>query len=132
MPPPAPPKELPAPPPSTPSLQRQPVLQPPRTFPPPAEPPPASTAARYTGPSSGLLQWSGKLDKNVEVTIDGASASTGTLTGSLPGVPVILETDLTNVGFAEMPGPSNGWKKLKLRSKKNQNIVVSIRWKVLN
>ena len=87
---------------------------------------PATTAARYTGPSSGMLMWLGKLDKNGVVTIEGNKASAGTLTGSLPGVPVTLETDLTNIGFAEMPSPSNGWKKVSLRSKK------SLRWKVLD
>jgi hypothetical protein len=127
-------------PPSQPVEERQPILRPERSYPPapvtPAQPqttaPPASTAARYTGPSSGMLMWSGKLDRNSVVTIDGSSASTGTLTGSLPGVPVTLETDLTNVGFAEMPSPSNGWKKVSLRSKKSQNIVVNIRWRVID
>ncbi len=120
--------------------QRQPILQPERSY--PAAPvtaspqqssaAPATTANRYTGPSSGMLMWLGKLDKNGVVTIEGNKASAGTLTGSLPGVPVTLETDLTNIGFAEMPSPSNGWKKVSLRSKKSQNIVISIRWKVLD
>jgi hypothetical protein len=79
-----------------------------------------------------MLMWSGKLDRNAVVTIDGSSVTTGTLTGSLPGVPVTLETDLTNIGFAEMPSPSNGWKKVSLRSKKSQNIVVNIRWRVID
>jgi len=79
-----------------------------------------------------MLMWLGKLNKDGVVTIEGNRASTGTLTGSLPGVPVTLETDLTNIGFAEMPGPSNGWKRVSLRSKKSQNIVISIRWKVLD
>jgi hypothetical protein len=140
-----PPRQEPtAPPPPTrtpvPVEQRQPILQPERSY--PAAPvttapqqssaPPSSTAARYTGPSSGMLMWLGKLDKNGVVTIEGNKASAGTLTGSLPGVPVTLETDLTNIGFAEMPSPSNGWKKVSLRSKKSQNIVISIRWKVLD
>ena len=133
------------PPPSRPAPQpveeRQPILRPERSYPPapvtPATPqtataPPASTAARYTGPSSGMLMWSGKLDRNAVVTIDGSSASTGTLRGTLPGVPVTLETDLTNIGFAEMPSPSNGWKKVSLRSKKSQNIVINIRWRVID
>lgn len=127
-------------PPAQPVEERQPILRPERSYPPapvtqtPSQPasPPASTAARYTGPSSGMLMWSGKLDRNAVVTIDGSSASAGTLTGSLPGVPVTLETDLTNIGFAEMPSPSNGWRKVSLRSKKSQNIVVNIRWRVID
>lgn len=135
-PPPAPPTR----PPAQPVEERQPILRPERSYPPApvtqapqqSTAPPASTAARYTGPSSGMLMWSGKLDRNAVVTIDGSSASSGTLTGTLPGVPVTIETDLTNIGFAETPSPSNGWKRLGLRSKKNQNIVVNIRWRVID
>lgn len=132
-------------PPATSQPARQASPQQERSFPPaPVTQPPSQTAApaapaattssptRYSGPSSGMLMWLGKLDKNGVVTIEGNKASTGTLTGALPGVPVTLETDLTNVGFAEMPGPSNGWKRVALRSKKSQNIVISIRWKVLD
>lgn len=127
-------------PPSQPVEERQPILRPERSYPPApvtqtapqTTTPPASTAARYTGPSSGMLMWSGKLDKNAVVTINGSSASSGTLTGALPGVPVTIETDLTNIGFAETPSPSNGWKKVSLRSKKSQNIVVNIRWRVID
>lgn len=126
-------------PPAQPVEERQPILRPERSYPPapvtqapPSTAPPASTAARYTGPSSGMLMWSGKLDRNAVVTIDGNGASSGTLTGTLPGVPVTIETDLTNIGFAEMPSPSNGWKKVSLRSKKSQNIVVNIRWRVID
>lgn len=127
-------------PPSQPVEERQPILRPERSYPPApvtqtapqTTAPPASTAARYTGPSSGMLMWSGKLDKNAVVTINGSSASSGTLTGALPGVPVTIETDLTNIGFAETPSPSNGWKKVSLRSKKSQNIVVNIRWRVID
>lgn len=136
----APPSAPPPRPPAQPVEDRQPILRPERTYPPapvtqtPSQTavPPAATAARYTGPSSGMLMWSGKLDKNAVVTINGSSASSGTLTGTLPGVPVTIETDLTNIGFAETPSPSNGWKKVSLRSKKNQNIVVNIRWRVID
>lgn len=115
------------------SFPPAPVTQtPPQAAAPSVSTPAASSASRYTGPTSGMLMWLGKLDKNGVVTIEGNHASAGTLTGALPGVPVTLETDLTNIGFAEMPGPSNGWKKVSLRSKKSQNIVISIRWKVLN
>jgi hypothetical protein len=136
----APASTPPSRPPAQPVEERQPILRPERSYPPApvtqtptqSAAPSATTAARYTGPSSGMLMWSGKLDRNAVVTIDGSSVTTGTLTGSLPGVPVTLETDLTNIGFAEMPSPSNGWKKVSLRSKKSQNIVVNIRWRVID
>lgn len=93
--------------------------------------PAAAAAARYSGPASGTLIWSGPLKKDSVVTIDGAQASAGTVQGALPGVPVTIETDFEDVGFAEMPGPSNGWKKVGIRGRKNQNVVVTMRWKVI-
>jgi hypothetical protein len=89
------------------------------------------TPPRYTGPSSGLIIWSGPLRRDTLITIEGDRASAGTLQGALPGVPVLIETDFKDVGFAEMPGPSNGWKRLSFRGTRNQNVVVTLRWRVL-
>ena len=115
--------------------QRTPVFraepEPPARQPEFATRPAASTAARYTGPTSGMVIWSGPLRKDGVITIDGGQASAGTVQGGLPGVPVMLETDNKDVGFAEMPGPSNGWKKVGIRGRKNQNVVVTLRWKVV-
>jgi hypothetical protein len=36
------------------------------------------------------------------------------------------------VGFAEMPCPSNGWKRVVLRGRKNINVVVTLRWRALD
>ena len=52
----------------------------------PASEPPAASA--YTGPSSGKFIWTGYLAPGRTVTIDGRRASTGSVNGSLPGVPV--------------------------------------------
>ena len=108
--------------------QRTPVFRPEPEMP---SQPAAAAAARYTGPASGTLIWSGPLKKDSVVTIDGTQASAGTVQGSLPGVPVTVETDFKDIGFAEMPGPSNGWKKIGIRGRKNQNVVVTMRWKVI-
>lgn len=107
--------------------QRTPVFRP------DPEPTPAAPAAkpRYSGPASGTIIWSGPLKKDGVITIDGSQTSAGTLQGALPGVPVTIETDNKDVGFAEMPGPSNGWKKVGIRGRRNQNVVVTLRWKVL-
>ncbi|MGC8794220.1 MAG: hypothetical protein ACP5U2_12605, partial [Bryobacteraceae bacterium] len=86
-------------------------------------------AAEPQAPSSGVLIWSGPLRKGEVVTIDADRADKGTLRGTLPGVPVIIETDFTGIGFTEMPGPSNGWKRLSFRSLRDQNVVVTLRWR---
>jgi hypothetical protein len=77
------------------------------------------------------LLWSGRLDKNGSVTIDGNSASFGDLTGELPGVPVMIEVDQREFALAESPSPSNGWKRMTIRSRSKRHSVVSIQWSIL-
>jgi hypothetical protein len=91
---------------------------------PQAEPAPAI-------PAQGTVIWSGILRKNEEVVIEGTQVSRGTLTGALPGVPVLVSLDSLDFGLAEMPGPSNGWKRIVLRSRVNRDSVVSVRWTLL-
>jgi hypothetical protein len=89
-------------------------------------PPPPTPIAK-----SGTVVWSGHLDKNATITIQGSSASSGTLEGELPGVPVMIQVYPANIAVAEFPGPQNGWKEVVLRGSKSQNIVVQIQWKTL-
>ena len=88
----------------------------------PAAPPPRTSAA-----TAGRLIWTGKLRKNETLIISGTKASTGSLTGELPGKPLrftIWPGDLTDRGIllyassmsgagsvTESPGPQNGWNK---------------------
>jgi len=108
----------------------------------PAEPPvaprtetprpaPDVPAVGYRGPLEGTIVWSGQLEKNGLITIDGSRASAGSLRGQLPGVPVMIEVQPSDVGLAETPSPSNGWKRLTLRSRVNRRSVVTIQWTVL-
>jgi len=97
----------------------------------PSAPPATPQAVQPAIPSSGTLTWSGHLGKNALVTIQGHSASSGSLQGQLPGVPVIIQVDPSDVGVAEAPGPQNSWKRVVLRSNKSRNIVVRIEWRRL-
>jgi len=97
----------------------------------PGSAPAASNTVRYNGPTSGLLIWSGPLRRDGTIVIEGDRASEGSLQGALPGVPVMIETDFKDIGLAETPSPSNGWKRLSFRGRRNQNVVVTLRWKVL-
>ena len=78
-----------------------------------------------------MIVWSGQLEKEGSVTIDGGTASLGTLQGVLPGVPVSIEVDAKDVGLIESPRASNGFKKLTLRSHKKRNGPITIRWKIV-
>lgn len=99
----------------------------------PGAPATATTTSRSAATAtSGVVVWSGPMRKNQTVTIDGSAASIGTVQGALPGVPVRLETDFKDIGFAEMPSRSNGWRRFALRGKMNGNVAISIRWRTLN
>jgi len=103
----------------------------PQILKPEATPAAPAPAPGYSGPASGVMIWSGHLDKGATVMLDGGRASQGTLNGSLPGVPILVEVEPKDVGLAEAPSPSNGWKRLAIRSRKDKHTVVTIRWKVL-
>ncbi|MCW5963287.1 MAG: zinc ribbon domain-containing protein [Bryobacterales bacterium] len=97
----------------------------------PGSPKEPGPGAGTVTPATGLIVWSGPLRKDALVTIDGDAASAGSLRGVLPGVPVAIETDFRDVGFAEMPSPANGWKRVSMRGRKNGNVVVTLRWRAL-
>jgi hypothetical protein len=132
------PVPLPAPSPSpepAPPANQRPPSQP--AYAPPPEPQrrePAPVAPQrpiQAAPASGVMTWSGKLQKNGSLVIDGGAASFGNLNGALPGVPVIVEIEPKDIGVAESPGPGNGWRRLVLRSRADRNIVVTVRWRTI-
>jgi hypothetical protein len=90
---------------------------------------PARPAA-YSGPSLGTILWTGIVEQNGTITIDGNRVSPGSMTGGLPGVPVQIELVTRDVAVAEAPGPGNGWRRLVIRSGRRQT-EVSLRWNVL-
>ena len=109
-----------------------PLLQPPASTPAaPVTPPPSAPAKpAYTGPRSGVAFWSGKLEKGQTLTINGNTASTGVLSGApLPGVPVHITVDQTNLGFGEMPSTANAFRTLVLKSHSKHD-KLTIRWEV--
>ena len=103
-------------------------LSPPVTNPaPPKDQPAAAQPAPTATPASGRLIWTGRLQKNQEIAINGKTCSTGSLYGELPGKPVkfsISPGDLSIDGMMlytsnsqyansviESPGAQNGWNK---------------------
>ena len=125
--------ETPAPSPTAPpATPRYEVTRPQPTPAPPAPSTPLAPAKpAYSGPRSGVIVWSGQLERNGLVEISGTAASSGTLRGELPGVPVIVEIEPKDVGVAEAPSPQNGWKRLALRSRNRRLSVVTIKWTLL-
>ena len=82
----------------------------------------------YEGPSAGTLIWSGQIEKDTLVTINGDRVSLGRLTGELPGVPVRIELETDAFAIVEKPSPANNWKRLSLRSLKRLRSAQVIKW----
>lgn len=91
----------------------------------------ASAKPAYNGPGAGLATWTGKLGKDETLTITGSTASRGVLSGAgLPGVPIEVTVDQSNLGFAEMPNASNGYRRLVIRSHSKHD-KITIHWTVI-
>lgn len=100
---------------------------PPASVPAPAKNPVAASHTVPVAPVSGRLIWTGHLQKNQTLVIDGARASIGSFTGEFPGKPIqlrILPGELADDGIVvytssaksasavyESPGAQNGWNK---------------------
>jgi hypothetical protein len=94
----------------------------------PVEPmPPVS----YTGPPSGSLVWMGQLEAGGRLTIDRKSASTGSASSELPGVPVKIQLWPSSARVIELPGPQNRWKRLVIGSPDRQQGRIIIRWEIV-
>jgi len=79
-----------------------------------------------------LVLWSGQLQKNDTVVIDGGTASAGTiLSGALPGVPVRIVVEPKEIiSIAEAPSAASGWRRFSFHAKKKEKIVVTLQWTV--
>jgi hypothetical protein len=101
-----------------------------------ADPSRSATASvqlkRYRGALTGVLTWTGAIEKNGTLTIDDAGASRGVLQGAmLPGIPVMIQLDNPQAfRIFKAPGPSNDWKRLTLISVKGKQSNVRITWTV--
>lgn len=77
----------------------------------------------YQGPRRDSIMLSVNLEKDEELSV----------AGKLPGIPIRIDRVEPNdiFGIVEPPSPSNGWKRLVLRSRKKVHVVVTIFWSAL-
>ncbi len=87
----------------------------------------AAVPSRAAAPS-GVLSWSGRMQKNSILVIDGQKASHGFIEGQLPGVPVKIQIDPQTVEVREYPSRENSWKRLILYSGQQKHSSITIRW----
>ncbi len=82
-------------------------------------------------PASGVMLWSGRVEKNGTIVIDGGKSETGAVNGAvLPGVPVTVRVEPKGFTVEEPPSAATGWKRIAIHSQKKAHIVVTIFWNV--
>lgn len=92
-------------------------------------PPPKPKVEQPAAPSSGILLWSGKVEKNGTIVIDGGKSDSGTVNGAvLPGVPVTVRVEPGGFTVSDPPSAANGWKRIAIHSQKKAHIVVTVFW----
>lgn len=87
----------------------------------PTPTPVPSSPKPYSGPKSGVLTWSGQIEKGGTVTLD----------GKLPGIPVMVDIDTREFAIVEAPSPGNGWNRVVVRSRNKRHTVITVGWSVL-
>lgn len=93
---------------------------------PPAPPAPPSPPP-YQGPSAGTLIWTGNIDGNTLLKIQGGGVNFGRLTNELPGIAVRVEVEPRDFVVVDAPSAANNWKSVSLRSLRRVRQTV-IRW----
>ncbi len=80
-------------------------------------------------PPPGEIHWHGQLPADSVLTIhDGKYASPGSLSASLPAVPMKIELEPRDLTLVTAPGPENDWKLLVIHSKEPRT-EITIRWR---
>jgi len=95
-------------------------------------PAPVRETPAYEGPKKGVVIWTGEADKGMTIVIEGASASSGQVQGSLPGVACMVRLAAANVAVTEGPGPRNGYRRISLRFNRKGRFSVPVEWEVLH
>jgi len=79
----------------------------------------------------GTMVWSGPVTKNAPVTVANGDPLSGVISGDMfPGVPIIIEA-ITPQGLAviEPPSPTNGFRRMVLRSSFSRHQAITITWR---
>jgi hypothetical protein len=83
----------------------------------------------YAGPSSGVLIWEGTVLGTQMITIEDGHADMGSVTGLLPGVPVLIQpTDPKRVAIASAPNPGSNYKRIVIRATANGRMRIVLHW----
>jgi serine/threonine protein kinase len=85
----------------------------------------------YSGPLRGNLVWTGKLDPDATLTVQGGKAIAGSLLGDLPRVPVTVDLLSNGAALVELPSAANQFDRVVVRNASSTEIrSMLIRWRV--
>lgn len=80
---------------------------------------------------SGILEWSGELQKNSILVITDQGSSIGRIAGQLPGKPVTIEVEPKGLTIRQMPRDANKWRQIILYSGNRTYSSITVRWKIV-
>jgi serine/threonine protein kinase len=92
---------------------------------------PIEITAPQPEPSSGILAWSGSLERNT-ILIISDTATVGSISGKFPGKPIEIEIEPKGIIIRQKPGAINGWNQIILYSGNQKYSDITIRWKIIN
>ncbi len=79
--------------------------------------------------SAGIIVWKGLVEKDGIIEIDGDKCDPGSIQAGLPGVPVTINLDTKNYAMVEFPSASNGYKRMKIRSRSRKESII-LNWQL--
>jgi serine/threonine protein kinase len=90
---------------------------------------PVSPITRKVQVITGMITWSGQLEKNSVLVIGPDGPSIGRVTGdALPGEPVLVEVEPNDVQIRQAPNEENNWTLIILYSGKSKYSSITVRW----
>jgi serine/threonine protein kinase len=95
------------------------------------KPKPVEASPSQIQATSGVVTWSGNLEKNSILVIAEQQATIGSVEGRLPGKPVQIEVEPKNLVIRQMPSEINRWNQIILYSGNQKYSSITIRWKLI-
>ena len=80
--------------------------------------------------NSGVLSWSGELERNSILVISEQRSSIGNIVGQLPGKPVKITVEPKGLTIRQAPGEANRWNQIILYSGNQRYTSITIHWSI--
>jgi len=81
--------------------------------------------------TSGVLTWSGELERNSILVILEQRSSVGSVVGQFPGKPIKVTVEPKGLAVRQLPGEANRWSQIILYSGNQRYSSISIHWSII-